>query len=369
MEEDTTKSVYKYRQVYNDLKSRIYRGEFSGNRRLPSASQIAVEYGISRPTATKVLKMLREDGLTFRARNRGTNVPSAAESAAEAKQFGLLIPGLGSAEIFEPITSQIAARSAQDNFSLLWIGSAIKPEGQLSTLEYAARRYVESRIAGVFFAPIELGTSFVEGNKLVISILSEAKIPVVLIDTDYLPFPERSAYDLVSIDHYRGGFILTQHFLNHGHDRIDFLARPYSAYTISIRILGYRTALFEHGIVPKEEWVHIGDPSDPEFVLKDVLGGGARNIICGNDDTAAVLMGTFAKLSVSVPDDVRIIGFDDVRYAQHLSVPLTTLKQPCKDLGNLAVDTMLARLKIPSLPPMTVMLRGSLVTRKSCGCI
>jgi DNA-binding LacI/PurR family transcriptional regulator len=361
-------SSYKHKQVYDDLKQRIKSGEFENGRRLPTASQLAVDYAVSRPTATKALNELHKDGIVSQGSGSGSYAAPLSQGKAETKVFGLLIPGLGSIEIFEPITSQIAARSEKDNFSLLWIGSQVSPEGSLSTLEYAARRYVESGISGVFFSPIELGPTFAESNRLVISILSEAKIPVVLIDTDYLPFPERSPYDLVSIDHYRGAYLITQHFLSHGLDRVDFLARPYSASTMSIRLLGYHAALFDRGILGKKEWVHIGNPCDPDFVLHEVLLSGATDIICGNDDTAAALLQTLAKLSVEVPAQVRVIGFDDVRYAQHLSVPLTTLKQPCAELGDLAVDTMLSRLRDPELPSRTISLQGALIVRRSCGC-
>jgi DNA-binding LacI/PurR family transcriptional regulator len=364
-----TSPSYKHKQIYEDLKKRIVSGEFANGQRLPTASQLAIDYKISRPTATKALNELRKEGLVLQGSGAGSYAASGDRGKEGAKVFGLLIPGLGSGEIFEPITKQIASRAERDDFSLVWIGSHVSPEGSLSTLEYAARKYAESRISGVFFAPIELGSTFLESNKLVISILSEAKVPVVLIDTDYLPYPERSPFDLVSIDHHRGAYLLAQHFLGHGVGRVDFLARPYSSSTISIRLLGYRAALFESGIVGKKEWVHIGNPTDPDFVLNDVLASGATDIICGNDDTAAALINTLERLSVDIPARVRVIGFDDVRYAQHLSVPLTTLKQPCAEIGNLAIDTMLSRLRNPELPPRTISLQGSLVVRKSCGCL
>jgi GntR family transcriptional regulator, arabinose operon transcriptional repressor len=369
MKSDENSPSYKNKQIYEDMRRRILGGEFSNGLRLPTASRLAIDYEVSRPTATKALNELRKNGLVIQGSGAGYYAAPATGEREGTKVFGLLIPGLGSGEIFEPITRQIASRSEQDDFSLLWIGSQVSPEGSLSALEYAARRYAESRTSGVFFAPIELGPTITESNELVISILSEAKIPIVLIDTDYLPFPERSPYDLVSIDHHRGAYLLTQHFLDHGLERIDFLARPYSASTISVRMLGYRAALFDHGIVGQKDWIHIGNPSDPDFVLSELLMKGATDIICGNDDTAVALIHTLDRLSIDIPEEVRVIGFDDVRYAQHLSVPLTTLKQPCAELGDLAIDTMLSRLANPELPPRTVTLQGSLVIRKSCGCL
>jgi DNA-binding LacI/PurR family transcriptional regulator len=60
-------------------------------------------------------------------------------------------------------------------------------------------------------------------------------------------------------------------------------------------------------------------------------------------------------------------GIDDVKYASLLSVPLTTIHQPCADMGAVAISTMLERLRTPSLPPRDVLLNFQLVVRESCG--
>ena len=70
---------------------------------------------------------------------------------------------------------------------------------------------------------------------------------------------------------------------------------------------------------------------------------------------------------MGVPEEVRLAGFDDVYYAQHLRVPLTTLHQPCQDLGTAAVELMLSRLRDPQRAPRTVTIPGTLIVRASCG--
>jgi len=76
-------------------------------------------------------------------------------------------------------------------------------------------------------------------------------------------------------------------------------------------------------------------------------------------------MQTLAGANFRVPRDVRIAGFDDVRYASLLSVPLTTMHQPCRELGRTAVATLLARIADPSLPPRQILLKAELITRAS----
>ena len=90
-------------------------------------------------------------------------------------------------------------------------------------------------------------------------------------------------------------------------------------------------------------------------------------IVCANDFTAAHLLKTLTGLGVSVPGEVRLAGIDDVKYASLLSVPLTTIHQPCASIGAVAVSTMVERLRNPTLPPRDILLNFQLVVRESSG--
>jgi len=79
------------------------------------------------------------------------------------------------------------------------------------------------------------------------------------------------------------------------------------------------------------------------------------------------LLKTLTDLGVNVPAKVRLAGIDDVKYASLLSVPLTTIHQPCADIGAIAVGTMLERLRNPQLPARDILLDFRLVVRQSCG--
>ena len=89
--------------------------------------------------------------------------------------------------------------------------------------------------------------------------------------------------------------------------------------------------------------------------------------VCANDITAARLMRTLEQLDIRVPQQVRIVGIDDVKYAALLGVPLTTLRQPCPELGETAVAAMLDRIAHPNMPTRDILLDCKLVIRRSCG--
>ena len=89
--------------------------------------------------------------------------------------------------------------------------------------------------------------------------------------------------------------------------------------------------------------------------------------VCANDRIAGRLMQALLGRGVRIPGDVRLVGMDDVNYASLLPVPLTTIHQPCRDLGETALRVMLERMARPRTPARDVLFDCSLVVRESCG--
>jgi DNA-binding LacI/PurR family transcriptional regulator len=90
-------------------------------------------------------------------------------------------------------------------------------------------------------------------------------------------------------------------------------------------------------------------------------------IVCANDRTAARLMQTLLRLGYGIPNDVRLVGIDDVEYAGLLPVPLTTLRQPTRQIGDVALAAMLDRVARRDLPTRDILLHCELIVRDSCG--
>jgi GntR family transcriptional regulator, arabinose operon transcriptional repressor len=89
--------------------------------------------------------------------------------------------------------------------------------------------------------------------------------------------------------------------------------------------------------------------------------------VCANDRTAGHLVHSLIALGHRIPEDVRIGGIDDVEYASLLPVPLTTIHQPCREIGQVAMAAMLERVARPETPVREVLLDCKLVVRQSCG--
>ena len=183
-------------------------------------------------------------------------------------------------------------------------------------------QYIAKKVAGVFFAPLERTAASDQTNHRVISALERADIPVVLLDRCILPYPRRSRHDLIGIDHRRAGYMITEHLLNLGCRRIAFVGYSNSAATVTARIGGYRDALFIAGISVSPDLVRSLDSdqiSEVRMVMEKLK---PEAIVCANDRTAGHLMQGLIQMNYRIPQDVRIVGIDDVEYASLLPVPL-----------------------------------------------
>ena len=367
--EDVAASLPKHQQVFEALKEEILSGKYDARRRLPSEAQLVQRFCISRPTVSRALRDLKAAGFLDRRPGSGTYLSSTARQTSG--YFGMIIPGHGTTEIFTPICAEIARRSQQVGYTLLWgDSSSTDLETRGNQALDLCTQYARQEVAGVFLEPLELIPGREAINQEIIRSLSSKRIPVVLLDRDIVRFPERSAYDLVGIDNLTAGYRLADHLIRNGARRITFVSRPGSAPTVLQRIAGVHDALLNAGIHWTPEQIAYGNPDDASFV-RSLVGKSAKQrpdaVICANDATAACLLVTFSNLGIRVPNDIRLASFDDVQYAKLLSPPLTTIHQPCEQIGAVAVQTLLQRIREPNTPSREILLDAPLVIRRSCG--
>lgn len=336
----------------------------SGNK-LPSEAELVERFSTSRLTVQRALKELQHQGLIERRAGSGTYVRQA--DTEDSHVFGLLIPGLGDNEIFEPICQGMARAGVVGKNALLWGDTAPATRDKEKQTRELCESYVGRKVSGVFFAPLELTPGKDDVNQWVLERLSKARIPVVLLDRGVYHYPRRSAYDLVGIDNRRAGFLVTEHLLRDGCRRLLFLAKPQSATTVDARIQGFRDAVEAFGLTARSGQVHLGNPDDVDRI-RDVMSSICTDgIVCANDLTAAHLMQSLQTIGIAVPKQVRMVGIDDVKYAALLGVPLTTLRQPCLEIGEMAISAMLERIAHPGWPARDIFLDCKLVIRRSCG--
>ncbi len=354
----------KYLEIIESLRNDIGSGRYRPGARLPSEAELVRKFKVSRMTVVKAIQQLQQEGLVNRRVGSGTF--ASGFDSDQGRVFGLLIPDLGQTEIFEPICRGMMRSPFLPSHSLSWGHALSTSKHKEDEAEQLCQRYIEQGVAGVFFAPLEF-SSRKDVNSRILSALSKARIPVVLLDRDFVDYPDRSDYDLVGLNNRRAGYVVTEHLVRQGATRIAFLAREHSAETVEHRIVGYREALITHDLPIPKSLILRGEASDPSFVESALRHNPIDAIMCANDHTAANLMQTLIGLGVRVPQDVRIAGIDDVKYASLLPIPLTTFHQPCAGIGAASMSAMLERVTHPELPTRSILLNGHLVVRQSCG--
>lgn len=199
-----------------------------------------------------------------------------------------------------------------------------------------------------------------------LSALARAGVPLVVID----PLsPPRKEVASVGTTNFSGGLAATQHLIDLGHRKIGYLGCDPSAAFGQARTHGFRAACEAAGIEVPDAYVRLGTY---EYAA-GVAGGGAlldldvppTGIFAATDEIAAGVLEAARRRGVRVPEDLSVVGFDDTAVAGVLSPPLTTVRQPLREMGRLALVTALRIAAREQLESHHVELATELVVRSS----
>lgn len=354
----TTAVTHKYQQILDTLTGELSSGKFKANEKFPSEAALVRRFGASRITVGRAVRELQQQGLVERVAGSGTYVRNGDAIYGETLLLGLIIPDLGETDIFEPICQGIANAPEAANCGLLWPHSAPAGTDAGKRVLQLSERCIAHGVAGAFFAPLEYLDPSDDMNHRVLRMLEQAGIAVILLDRRPDERGPRRKYDLVGIDNRRAGFLAADHLVQLGARRIGFVLYEGQATTARLRAAGCAEATGSDLTVTLQ-------PDGP-FELPD----SARDcdaFVCANDRIAGRLMHVLLARKIRIPEDVRIVGIDDLNYASLLPVPLTTIHQPCREIGETALRAMLERLRRPHLPARDTLLDCELVIRRSCG--
>ncbi len=345
----------KYKQVIDELGSEISQGRFKPGSKLPSEAALVKRFDTSRITIARALRELQTAGIIDRVAGSGSFV-RLQQSRSEGLVFGLLIPDLGEIEVLDAICQGIANAPGSDH-ALLWGHTNSDKESKEQRALELCHQFIRRKVSGVFFAPLEFELTADKTNRAIITQLQEANIPVVLLDRRVaqrsVQRSDKSRLDMVGINNWQAGYIATEHLIKLGAKHIGFLGYHAAASTIAGRMSGYQDALRDYGL-PLEP---MENPTEHSPSLEA--------FVCVNDLVAAWLMQSLLKAGTRIPGDVRIAGIDDSSFASFLPVPLTTVRQPCRELGEAALRAMLERIDRPKAPTREVLLDGQLIVRAS----
>ncbi len=222
------------------------------------------------------------------------------------------------------------------------------------------RRMLERRAEGV--AVMTFGV-----EKPLLEQLAERKVPLVFVDVG----PERPGISLLQVDYHHGIRQGVQHLAALGHRDIAFVSGPKRLHSAQSRIAAFSKSLAECAIVADPAWIVEGDHTMEggtdamDRLLKSKHLPTA--VMCSNDMTAIGVLHKLYRAGLRVPDDLSVIGFDDIRIAQVTIPPLTTIQMSCFELARAAVTALRAHVEAGGEPKRQYKINTHLVVRESTG--
>ena len=304
-----------------------------------------VEYPVRPETRERVLDAIdrlgyRPNDLARALLHRRTNV------------VGLIVPDISNpyyAEIAHGV-EEVAAGSGYRIVLCNTNRSAEKTNAYVDTL-------VKSRVDGVVIAGGNVDSRFSP------DLLSTYGTKLVLIGRHELSYPS------VQVDNVGAARTATEYVLELGHRSIAFIGGPFTSHTVQDRLQGYRAALSDRGIGIEDRLVREGDFQEAGgyAAAQAIFKGGieASAVIAINDRTALGAMAAVTDLGLRIPDDVSLIGFDDVSIASFIRPALTTVAIPSFELGRAAMALLFAEADAGQARAPQ-MFQATLVVRRSC---
>jgi LacI family purine nucleotide synthesis repressor len=172
-----------------------------------------------------------------------------------------------------------------------------------------------------------------------------SEIPKVIMDWG----PESSQADKIIDNSEEGGYLATKYLIDHGHTDIACLSGHFNKVACKERIIGFRRAMAEAHLSVNEDWILEGNfECDTAVIAADTLlamDTKPSAIFCFNDTMALGLMSRLQQRGIKIPQDMSVIGYDNIEISEYFSPPLTTIHQPKRRVGKNAFEILLQRIK------------------------
>lgn len=301
-------------------------------------------------TETRVRVLSAMDDLNYQPNKLAS---SLRRKDKRTQTLGLLVP-----DSLNPFFTE-ALRGVEDacfkaNYNVFLCNSENRPEKELEYLE----DLIGKQIDGI----ILIST----GTQDSIELLKHNNITPVLVDREL----GHNTCDSVMVENELGGQIATQYLINLGHQRIGCITGPNFLTPSAKRVHGYRKSLQDAGMPIDEAMIVQGDfcPQSGYSGMNTLLAlpNPPRAVFACNDMMAIGAMQAIHEANLQIPDDVSIIGFDDIMFATYTMPPLTTVAQPSYEMGLIAAEILINRLSDSRSQSRQEILSPTLVIRESC---
>jgi len=324
---------------------------------------VAREAGVSVATVSRVLNDSGPVRESTRQRVReaarrlhfSPNTTARSLSTSQTKTLGVLLPDVYG-EFFSEIMRGIDQQARRRGFHVLLSGA----HNEAAEVE-AAVHAMRGRVDGLILMAAELDPEVLERSL-------PDRVPVVLINADH----DASRFNTINVDNYGGAAAMTRHLLGLGHREIRLICGSASNRDATERRRGFEDTLWRAGITPRPEWILPGDFTEAsgyaatEQLLREVPRPTA--IFAANDSMAVGALSAARSAGLRVPEDVAVVGFDDVPIARYVNPALTTVRVAISKLGACAAERLFEAIRAQNRHDRKHELQPTeLVIRSSCG--
>lgn len=340
-------------QLHNQLRRWITSGRWQIGERIPTEAQLSRHLDISRTTVRIALQRLEVEGMIQRTAGRGTFVAHQAQNHGGSHAIGYITHSFHN-EIHSIMLSSAETELRSAGYQVIFSNAAT-----LADEAAILQQMLDENVAGLLIWASARPTPDT------IAVLEEFQrrgIPIVFIDR----LIDGIKADYVASDNFGGAYELVTHLISLGHEHIVQLIPNISGLrAIDERHRGYVAATQAQGLPVYAPW-KLDPPERPEFHETDIyslVGEKSEQIIeqvvhllnavetkptaiaCINDILAIITISALHEIGIAVPEEVSVVGFDDISMASHIGVPLTTVAQNAYELGATASKQLLDRLE------------------------
>ncbi|MFQ5708955.1 MAG: GntR family transcriptional regulator [bacterium] len=355
---DKNSPIPLYFQLQTWLIEQIDQGVIRPNEQIPTEEELVGKTGLARATVRQAIQNLVNLGYLFRKRGLGTFVIDRKADDHRQTIVGVLVPDIRGGYAPE-LARGTGDEAARNQHSIIICNT----DDSLVRADIHADRLIEHAVGGVIFVPTAASD---KKNRSLVEKFTRKNIPVVLADRA-IPDVE---IDCVTTDNFHGAYELTKYLILKGHEKIAILLSTLFT-TENQRLEGYKQALTEHHIPVDPSLIF----AKPEPYVEKVYLEHVRAILrqqekftavfAGHDRIAYLFYSVAHEMGISIPEDLSLIGYDDLAFANSYSATLTTMHQPIHEMGEESMKLLLSRIGGDQSGPKKIVLRSRLVERAS----
>ncbi|USD52211.1 substrate-binding domain-containing protein [Vibrio sp. SCSIO 43153] len=330
---------------------------------MATMKDIAKLAGVSTSTVSHVINKTRfvSEEISQRVNNAAQELNYYAPSALarslkvnRTKTIGMLVT-TSTNPFFGEVVKGVERSCYHKGYSLILCNT----EGDNERMRDSINTLLQKRVDGLI-----LMCSSLEGERIDV-FERYSDIPVVVMDWGPMLFTS----DKIQDNSLRGGYLAAKYLIDCGHKEIGCITGPLIKHQAQMRYEGYKRAMIEAELDFNANWIVESDfeCEGGYQALKKMVQRGPlpSSIFVSNDMMAMGVINAANELGIKIPDDLSIIGYDDIHIAKFMSPSLTTIHQPKYRLGQAAVETLLTKLENYSKEPNVVQLEPTLVERNS----